>query len=303
VAAQQLIMVAAATATLAVPTAFGPVAVTAAHTGLAGIEAGAVRQRWLTAAGIALLFLVMVTGLALARRALLHEARARALRDDFLANVSHELKTPLTSLCLHAEMLAGDGLGGDERARYGRVALAEGARLSALVEELLDFSALARGVRRIEPEPVDLARAARELADAWQPLAARDGVALRCEVAGETAALCDATALSRVLMNLLQNALRHGRPPRNGGPPGIAILAGPGPCVEVRDNGPGIPPELRARVFERFERAGAKGAGLGLGLALSSELARACGGRLLLIDDGHETVFRLELPAVQEGEA
>jgi len=291
----------AATARLAVATDWGNIAITATKRGLEALEAAAERQRWLTGVGIVLLLLVMVAGTALVRRALLHEQRARQLRLEFLANVSHELKTPLTSLRLHAELLADPALDGDTRQRYGATAQAEGARMTALVDDLLDFAALERGRRRIEPEPVDLARAARDLVTSWQPLAAADAVELRSVIAdGEVLALADPTALSRILMNLLQNAHRHGRPARDGGSDWIEVRTGPGPWLEVRDSGPGIPPADRERLFQRFERLGKNGQGLGLGLALSRELAEACGGRLFLVDDPTVTIFRLELPPVPD---
>ena len=108
-------------------------------------------------------------------------------------------------------------------------------------------------------------------------------------------------ALGRILTNLLQNAVRHGRQARDGGPSWIELRAGPGPVLEVRDNGPGVPAHLRERVFGRFERAAATGDGMGLGLSLSRELAIACGGTLRCLDDG-STLFRLELPAVPDEE-
>ncbi|HEX6813734.1 MAG TPA: HAMP domain-containing sensor histidine kinase [Planctomycetota bacterium] len=289
-----------ATAYVHAPTILGGVEFTARDRRLLELEDRAARQHWLTSLGIGLLLLVMLTGTALVRRALLHEQRARTLRLEFLANVSHELKTPLTSLRLHAELLADPAVDGPLRARYGAVAEAEGARLSALVDDLLDFAALERGRRRIEPEPVDLARAVRDLAAAWLPLASRDGVELRAVIApGEVPALADPTALSRILMNLLQNAARYGRPSRDGGPDWIELRTGPGPWVEVRDSGPGVAAADRDRLFQRFERLH-QGRGLGLGLALSRELAEACGGRLFLVDDALATIFRLELPPVPD---
>ena len=288
---------------LATPSAWGPVAVRVRHRHLPAIERDAARQRLWTSGGIGLLLLATVAGVVLARRALDRERRARALRDEFIANVSHELKTPLTSLRLYAEMLAADALAPAERARYGAVAQAEGARLSALIDDLLDFAALERGRRRIEPEPVDLAAAARAVGDAWQPRADQLGVALRqAAAAGEVPALVDPTALLRILTNLLQNAFRHGRPSRDGGPSHVTVAVGPGPSLEVRDNGPGVAVADRERIFGRFERGAGSVAGTGIGLAISRELAQACGGRLWCGDDGACTVFRLELPPVPAAE-
>ena len=113
-------------------------------------------------------------------------------------------------------------------------------------------------------------------------------------------ALADPTALSRILMNLLQNACRHGRPARDGGRDWIEVRTGPGPWLEVRDSGPGIRAADRERLFQRFERLDRNGQGLGLGLALSRELAEACGGRLFLVEDAAVTIFRLELPPVPD---
>lgn len=296
--------IAAATAALAVDSPFGAVAIRAEHTGLAEVETNAASRRAWLGTGIALLLLTVVSGAALARRAVANERAAARLRDDFLANVSHELKTPLTSLRLYAEMLGDPALDAAARRRYAAVALAEGARLSAMVDDLLDFAALQRGKRRLEPEPVDLAAAARAFAAGHAPLCARDDVALDVALdRADAPALADTLALARIAANLLQNALRHGKPARDGGRRRIRLCSGPGPRLEVRDNGPGIPPPLRERIFERFERARHGGQGIGLGLALSRELARAMGGELTCGDDGRETVFALALPAAPRHDA
>ncbi len=282
---------------LMVATSLGSLHVEVLHRGLPAMLAAARQRQWLTGSGVAALFVVMGIGVLLVRRALSHEASARRLRDQFLANVSHDLKTPLTSLRLHAEMLADPMLDAAARTRYAAVVQAEGARMSALVDDLLDVSALQQGRRRIEPEPVDLAAAVRAQAEAWRPLLERDGVELRVVATVDAVALADPIALGRILTNLLQNAARHGRPARDGGASWVQLAAGPGPRLTVRDNGPGVPAGLRERVFERFERVGAQGDGLGLGLALARELAVACGGTLRCHDDG-STLFELVLPAL-----
>jgi signal transduction histidine kinase len=287
---------------LAASTAWGPVHVVVEHAELPALLAAARQRQWLTGGGVFVLFVVMGFGVLLVRRALRQEAAARELRDRFLANVSHDLKTPLTSLRLHAEMLADAAIDPATRARYATVVQAEGARMSALVEDLLDVSALQQGRRRIEPEPVDLATAVRSQAEAWRPLLERDGVALRVVATADAVALADPIALGRILTNLMQNAARHGRPARDGGGSWVELAAGPGPRLAVRDNGPGVPEELRERIFTRFERAGAQGDGLGLGLALARELATACGGTLRCRDDG-STLFELHLPALPPEEA
>jgi signal transduction histidine kinase len=291
-----LVADAAGGAVLVRPFLGGTVRARVRYPGLGDLAASARRRRLLTAVGSAGLLCLLLSGTFLARRALLKERAALALRNDFIANVSHELRTPLTSVRMHAEMLAEGGLDEGRRRSYAAVVEAEGARLSALVEDLLDFAALERGTRRLEPEPTDLGRVAAAMADAWRPIAARDGVMLEAEAASPLAALADATALSRILGNLIQNALRHGRPKR------ISLRAAAGPALEVADDGAGIEASERERIFERFHR-GKASKGAGLGLALSRELARAMGGDLALVDRAGETCFRLSLPRVPEADA
>jgi signal transduction histidine kinase len=265
------------------------------HPGLAALEASARQRRLLTVVGSVGLLLLLMSGTFLARRALLHERAARQLRDDFIANVSHELRTPLTSVRMHAEMLAEGGLDEGRRRAYAAVVEAEGARLSALVEDLLDFAALERGSRRLEPEPTDLGDVVQGASGAWQPIATRDGVALEVEVASPApVALADPTALSRILTNLIQNAFRHARARR------IVLRAVAGPAIEVADDGAGV--EDRERLFERFQR-GRSSRGAGIGLALSRDLARAMGGDLALLDRPGETCFRIALPSAPEIDA
>jgi len=260
-------------------------------------------RRW-TIVGVLSLVGVIGLGLVLGRSALAREREARRLKDDFLANVSHELRTPLTSVCLHADLLAESGLTEPQRRAHAEVVRAEGARLSALVDDLLDFAALERGSRRLEPEPVDLAAAAERAVAPFRVLADREGVTLTLELApGETLALADPHALGRILSNLVGNAWKHGRPSRDGGPGRLVIrawVADGRPSVDVVDDGPGIPPNERAHLFERFRRGAAAGKtrGVGLGLALSRDLARALGGDLSVVEDPARTVFRLTLPPV-----
>jgi signal transduction histidine kinase len=254
------------------------------------------------------LFFLTAIGLALVRRALAREQAARRLRDDFVANVTHEIRTPLTSVVLHAEMLAEGDLSAERRREAARVVEAEGARLAALVDDLLDFSALERGARRLEPEPVNVAAAVRQVAAPWRTLAERERVDFEVDVPdAPLPALADPHALTRILANLLGNAWKHGRPSRNGGGSRLRVRAvgGPEPFVEVRDDGPGIPEDERATVFERFRRGwrAARTQGTGIGLALSRDLARAMGGDLAVVEDPEETVFRLTLPPVPETRA
>jgi signal transduction histidine kinase len=263
----------------------------------------ATRKRW-TIAGVATLLVLVVVGLYMSTRALAREREATRLKDDFLANVSHELRTPLTAVCLHADLLGEPDLAEGRRRAHAEVVRAEGARLAAMVDDLLDFAALERGSRRLEIEPVDLRAAVAHAVDPFRVLAEREGVDLRVEAASDEAtALADPHALARVLANLVGNAWKHGRPSRDGAPGRIRLEVSGGrggARVTVKDDGPGIPASERARLFERFQRgaAAAKTRGVGLGLALSRDLARAMGGNLVVVEDPEATVFRLTLPPV-----
>ncbi len=244
-------------------------------------------RRW-TIIGVLSLVGVIGLGLVLGRSALEREREARRLKDDFLANVSHELRTPLTSVCLHADLLAEAGLTEPQRRAHAEVVRAEGARLSALVDDLLDFAALERGSRRLEPEPVDLAAAAEGAIAPFRVLAAREGAShARPRVGRALLAMADPHALGRILSNLVGNAWKHGRPSRDGGPGRLAVRVGASmddrPTIDVVDDGPGIPANERAHLFERFRRGAAAGKtrGVGLGLALSRDLARALDGDLV----------------------
>jgi two-component system phosphate regulon sensor histidine kinase PhoR len=208
--------------------------------------------------------------------------RLEAMRRDFVANVSHELKTPLTSIAGYAETLAGEA--SDPRARqFAQTVLNSARRMQRLVDDLLELSRIESGHWQPAPERVDVAAAVRE---AWAPLGDRareGGVQLELAVAPAAAALrVDPDALRQVLTNLFHNALRHTPP---GG--GITVLAErtpQGTRLAVRDTGSGIASEHLPRIFERFYRAdpgrSRDHGGTGLGLAIVKHLVEAHGGRV-----------------------
>jgi len=194
---------------------------------------------------------------------------------QFTANVSHDLRTPLTALRLRLDNLE-DEIGSAEARADLEAALAETARLDRMVERLLAFARAGR--EKPEPEVVDLAAAARERHDIWEPLAEERGVTLQVEAPGSLPARSVAGAPEQILDNLIANAL-------DVSPAGTAITLQATPRDEwaelhVVDEGPGLAPEQRERAFERFWRASedAGGNGSGLGLAIVLQLARAGGG-------------------------
>ena len=209
--------------------------------------------------------------------------RLETVRRDFVANVSHELKTPLTSIAGYAETLLGDAPDPETSRRFLATILGNAQRMQRLVDDLLDLSRIESGRWRPQAEPVNLAGAAQ---DAWSGLAARAagrGVSLVVEAEPEaTTVHADPQALSQILTNLFDNALRYA--PDGGRIVCRSVPDAGGITVSVHDDGPGIPAEHLPRVFERFYRADPARAraegGTGLGLAIVKHLVEAHGGRV-----------------------
>jgi PAS domain S-box-containing protein len=225
--------------------------------------------------------------------------RLETVRRDFVANASHELKTPLTSIAGYAETIAAEADAGSTAHRFAGTILANAKRMHRLVEELLDLSRIESGGWRPVPRVVDLGAAARE---AWAPFieaAADRGVTFDPKVPPSLSLAVDPDALRQILSNLYDNSLRH--TPRGGS---VSVWAGPageGVVVEVRDTGSGIGPEHLPRIFERFYRADPARSrdqgGTGLGLAIVKHLVEAHGGRVDAESaPGKGTTVRIVLP-------
>lgn len=224
------------------------------------------------------------------------------LKNDFVANVSHELRSPLAAMEGYVKLLL-EGSPGDERARSNLMRIdANLGRLRRMVEELLDASQIEAREVRVRAEACDLAELLRELRLLFEPLAQASGVALRLETAGELPrATTDPEKVRRILTNLIDNAIKYNRA---GGEAFITAGADDGSfSISVRDTGIGIPPESLDGVFERFRRAPVPSShaprtkGVGLGLSISRGFARALGGDLRVqsvLGTGSE--FTLTLP-------
>jgi signal transduction histidine kinase len=215
-------------------------------------------------------------------------------QQDFVADASHQLRTPLTGLRLRLEGLAEEADGGDPGAAELESALAEIDRLSLIVEELLVLSRV--GEHELPGERIDLNEAARRAAERWRHAAEERSIAIEVgEADGPAAAWCAPHDLHRSLDALLENALRYS-------PQGstVSIEVGQG-RLDVLDRGPGLEPGEEDAVFERFRRgsAGRRGpGGTGLGLPIARELTRQWGGDVTLRPrEGGGTVATIELPA------
>jgi two-component system, OmpR family, phosphate regulon sensor histidine kinase PhoR len=209
--------------------------------------------------------------------------RLEAMRRDFVANVSHELKTPLTSISGYAETLLFDAPDPETTRKFLTTILANARRMQRLVDNLLDLARLEAGRWRPEREPLEIADLAR---DAWESM--RDGtrvpaVEFQVEVGprAETV-VADPDALQQVLTNLLENALRY--TPPGGRITCRSVVEGSGIAISVQDTGSGITPEHLPRIFERFYRSdpsrSREEGGTGLGLAIVKHLVEAHGGRV-----------------------
>ncbi len=228
---------------------------------------------------------------------------ADALRRELVANVGHDLRTPLAALQGYVEE-AGRLLR-EGRPEAARAALEgaerKGARLRTLVGDLFELSVLDRGAPALRREPVPLAELLTEAAGAHAPLFARAGVALETALEpGLPVVHADGVRLLRLLDNLLDNARRHTPP---GGRVRLEASAEPGEaCIAVEDTGAGMSPETLQRVFDRYYRGReartSTGEGAGLGLAISLAIARAHGGALEAysrLGEGSRFVLRLPL--------
>jgi len=220
--------------------------------------------------------------------------RLQTVRQEFVANLSHELRTPITSLRLSAESLGGD-LADADRKRFARRALAEADHLAAIVDNLRQLAEIEAGKRALR-------RTRFDLADLVAEVGRRIGLEreVRVEVQPQLALHADREKVAQALANLLDNAAKFSPP---GSPIEVRAEAAEGEYqVTVRDHGPGISPEHWDRIFERFYKVDPARsrdvAGSGLGLAITKHLVILMGGRVWTdAADGGGQVFGFALPA------
>lgn len=226
--------------------------------------------------------------------------RLRGLDDarrEFVANASHELRTPIFALGGALELLAEEEMDAATRQEFIGSMREQMARLAKLADVLLDLSRLDAGKLRVEAVPFDLARVAAELVAELGPAAQRSGHVLEL-AAAPACCLGDEERVRQIGRGLIENALRH-TPAATRVVVGVAAHADGGEVwLTVSDDGPGVPLEHRERIFERFYRIeGGRASGSGLGLAIAGELAMRMGGRVELASDDGTSTFALVLPA------
>ena len=228
------------------------------------------------------------------------QASQRSQR-DFVANVSHELKTPLTSIQGFAQSIL-DGTA-DTRAsqqQAAQVIFNEANRMHSMVLDLLDLARLDAGTADLKMAAVDIPALLRGVAERFMPQAAAASVTLTVQVDELPQLIGDGDRLAQVFNNLVDNALKF--TPAGGQVVLRAGLQDGDMLVAVTDSGAGIPPEALARIFDRFyqvdpSRRGGEQHGSGLGLAIASEIVQAHGGTIEAASQvGQGTVFRVRLP-------
>ena len=227
--------------------------------------------------------------------------RLEAMRRDFVANVSHELKTPLTVVRGYAETLLGEEPAPEVRRSFLTSILVNAGRMQRLVDDLLDLSRIESGAWTPRPEPVALGPLAGQV---WTEVARASNAedrAFTLEIPADAAEVAaDPQALRQVLSNVLENAARY--TPAGGSVAVRARRQRGDVVIEVADTGPGIPGEHLPRIFERFYRVDAARSrelgGTGLGLAIVKHLVEAHGGRVEAESRlGAGTTIRVTLPA------
>jgi signal transduction histidine kinase len=255
------------------------------------------------------IFLVAIlAGGALITRQAFREARDARQKTSFVANVSHELKTPLTTIRMYAELLASGRVEPVEKQNhYLSVIVEESRRLTRLVNNVLDFGRLEQGRKRYRLEPLELGPWIEAFLKTHQVRLAAAGMSARFgRPQGDATVRVDRDALEQVLLNLLDNAVKYAASGRRfdvGLDP-----SGEGWALSVEDRGPGIPANCREKVFETFSRLDdsltARQPGSGLGLTIARRLMRGMGGDLTVDTPAAGGArFVVRLPAVLNPEA
>jgi signal transduction histidine kinase len=258
------------------------------------------QRRRLMMGGLALLALLVVAASYLIGRAVSRELAAARLQSDFVSAVSHEFRTPLTSMRQFTEMLVEDGSLTPEkrRAYYGAQERAT-RRLSRLVESLLDFGRMEAGARPYRLERLDAGRLVRDTVEEFKQETGPADLALECVVPDQGPAVkADREALTQALWNLLDNAVKYSG---ENAVVRVEVEAGNDVAIRVNDKGAGILPSERKRILRKFVRGSSAAAfgvkGTGIGLAMVKHIVDAHGGRLALESEpGRGSTFTILLP-------
>ncbi len=226
-------------------------------------------------------------------------AELDSARKQFIANASHELRTPIFSLGGFVELLEEEDPSPEEREEFVRTMRQQIERLTKLTADLLDLSQLDAGAVAIEARNVDLGSVAREVTREFGPRADRRGSRLELRTPDRPViASADPERVRQVIRILLDNALTH--TPEGAKVTVTTYSVNRRAELTVSDDGPGIPRRVHGRIFERFYTADTAG-GSGLGLAIARELAQRMEGRVSIASSKRFTAFTLDLPPARAG--
>jgi len=223
---------------------------------------------------------------------------ANTAQRDFLSNVSHDLKTPLTSIQGYAQAII-DGAA-EDTGQAAQIIYEEAGLLNRMVLELTDLERLQAGKLSMASDPIDMAQLGEAVVQSLLVVAEKQQIMLESSIEPAPTVTGDGDRLAQVLMNLISNSLKY---TPAGGSVRVAVeRAGAGVAVSIKDSGIGIPREELSRVFERFyqvDKARGPQRGTGLGLAIAREIVEAHGGRITVMSRGRDrgAEFRVWLPA------
>jgi signal transduction histidine kinase len=259
------------------------------------------RQAMIFMAALALLLVVIAGGLVATYRLVRRESEIARLKSDFVANVSHDLKTPLALIRMFAETLEMDRVPDERRRReYYGVLTRESERLSRLIDNVLDFSRIESGGQRYQIAPGPVEPIVHEVIESFRHPLHQQGFTVDVTIEPDLPDVpLDGDAMKQALANLVDNAMKYSGDRRH-----VRVAArrdGAGVAVEVADDGIGVPLSERERIFEKFYRVGRSETqgrrGSGVGLALVKHIVEAHGGRVTVDGrPGEGSRFTLHLP-------
>jgi signal transduction histidine kinase len=250
---------------------------------------------------------ILVFGLVLTVRAVAHELELARLKSDFVSTVSHEFKSPLTSIRHMAEMLQAGSVPSDERrSRYYDVLVEQSSRLSSLVTNILDLARLEEGKKEFQFETTDIGALVCDLVSTTQQRVGHDGYNVEAQLGDSLPFVrADKAAISQAVSNLVENAIQYSSDEKKVN---VRVSTDAGfVTVVVEDFGVGIPENEIAKVFDRFYRGGhpltRSVKGSGLGLTLVKEIVEAHSGSVSVESELRRgSRFFVTLPAIMENE-
>ncbi len=267
---------------------------------IAAVERQATRQIYIYMGLIVLAIATLITGTFLIIRNVSRELEIAQMRSDFVSNVSHELKTPLSLIRLYGETLEMDRIKNEgKRREYYKIITKESERLTHLIDNVLSFSRLEAGKESYQFEHADIGEVVRGTVDTYRFHIERAGFHLEVDIAEELPEIrIDSDAISQALLNLLNNAVKYSAERKH-----ITVrtvMRGDEIAIEVSDEGIGIRKEEQEKIFDKFYRSSTvrQSGGSGLGLTLVKHIIEAHNGRIEMESvEGRGSKFSLIIPA------